>query len=191
MTSSEPFEIIIGPADVYYAPVGTPFPHIDAVPSGAWKLIGKAGSKNYAESGVILRTNRTVNYVRTLGSIAPRKTVISEMGFEVEFNLIDLSPEALALSYGVNPDAIDNDAGNDSFALSTSPIPLELAILIRVEQSPNGGDNAQWEIYQATQTGSGQGTFSKTEGFGTQNIWSAVEDSDGNFVTYRVANEGS
>ena len=49
-TNSEPFEVIAGPIEVYRAPVATTFPVIGAAPAVDWTLIGKNGSKDYAES---------------------------------------------------------------------------------------------------------------------------------------------
>lgn len=187
-----PNEIIVGPAEVYIAPVGTAFPAVTAerpaVLAAGWTLIGTAGSRNYSEDGVILRQNRTINPIRVLGSIAPRKQVISEQTFEVEFNVVDLSPEAIALGYGADVADIVESGGNTSFSIPTSPVPLTFAILVRVEgQSPLvDGGNTQWQIYQAVQGGSGEGTFSKTAAFAQGHLWSAIENSDGEFVDYVV-----
>jgi hypothetical protein len=50
--NSLPYEIIAAPYDVYYAPVGTTFPLIDAVPAAAWLKVGTSLSLNYLDDGV-------------------------------------------------------------------------------------------------------------------------------------------
>lgn len=188
-----PNEIIVGPAEVYVAPVGTSFPAVNAAPSAPWMLVGAAGSKNYAESGVILRRPVTVNQIRMLGSTAPRKQVVSETSFEVEFNVADLSPEMMMLGYGGLPQDIAVAGAQQKIVLPTSPVPNSFAVLVRVEgQSPLlDGGNCQWEIYNAIQAGNGQGTFTKTAAFEQGHMWNAFEDSNGNFVNFVAEDAGS
>ncbi len=193
-----PNEIIVGPAEVYVKrnTGGISFPSVlsdrTAILADGWTLVGLAGSLNYAESGVKLRMNRTVNPIKVLGSLVPRKQIVSEFSFEAEFNVIDLSPEAMALAYGTDPADIASLNGGTGFAINTDPTPLQFAVLVRVEgQSPEvDGGNTQWQIYNAIQGGNAEGTFSKTEAFGAGHIWNAFQDSDGNFVEY-VVEDGS
>lgn len=193
-----PNEIIVGPAEVYVKrnTGGLTFPDVTAdraaILAAGWTLVGTAGSLNYAERGVILRMNRTVNPINVLGSLVPRKQIVSAFTFEVEFNVVDLTPEAMALAYGTDPDDIGSLNGGVGFAINTDPTPLQFAVLVRVEgQSPEvDGGNAQWQIYNAIQGGNAEGTFSKTEAFGAGHTWNAFQDSNGNFVEY-VVEEGS
>jgi hypothetical protein len=180
-------EIVVGPAEVYIAEPGTAFPAPDAAPGVGWTLVGSGGSLNYGEAGITLRRNITNNPIRVLGSTVPRKNVISEMTFEVEFPVMDLSPEELAVAYGVDP--ADVTAG--AFDLNTSPIPLQRALLVRADRTAQGGLVHQWNCYAADQVGGGEGTFSKTAGFATPHVWSCIEDDDGNFVEYATAEAGS
>lgn len=186
-----PNEIIIGPAEVYVAPVGASFPPLDVTPGAPWVLVGTLGSKNYAESGVLLRRTLTMNYVRTLGSTVARKAAISETSFEVEFNVLDLSPDFLALAYGVDPADISEAGDRQEFDLNVSPVPLTRAVLVRVDQSALAdGAHTQWEIFQAVQAGQGEGHFSKTEGFGAGHLWVAIESTEG-FARYVVGEASS
>lgn len=187
-----PFEIIVGPAEVYLAPVGTTFPDVDEAPSGAWDLVGTLGSENYSEAGVLVRFPRTMVDIRVLGSTTPRKHVITETGFEVEFEVIDATAEQLVLGYGVDPDDITDTAagvgtpGDRAFDLPTSPIPFQRAVLVRVNQSPYMADGkTQFEIPAANQGGNADGGFMKGDPFQIKHIWSAVKTS-GPFVTIRA-----
>ena len=84
-----PYEIIVGPAEVYVADVGTAFPDINDAPGMGWTLVGTLGSENYGEGGVLVRAPRTTQPIRVLGATTPRKHVITETGFQVEFDVID------------------------------------------------------------------------------------------------------
>lgn len=187
-----PYEVMVGPAEVYVAPVGEPFPDVDEVPAGNWDLVGSLGSENYGEDGVLLRFPRTMNDIRVLGSTTPRKHVITETGFEVEFDVIDATVEQLVLGYGVDPDDIVDTAagvgtaGDRAFALPTSPIPFQRALLVRVNQSPYmEGGNTQFEIPAANQGGNAEGGFTKGDPFTIKHIWKAVKTA-GDFVTVRA-----
>lgn len=182
---AEPNEIIVGPVEVYVAPEGEAFPGVTATPGGNWQLVGKSGSKNYAESGVIIRQPVTQNPIRALGTTAPRKHVISERNFQVELGVMDLTPEAMALGYGADPDGDISHGGNHTrLELPTDPVPLVYAMLLRVQgQSPyKDGGNMQWEISHAIQAGNGEGTFSKTNAFTQGHQWNAFEGPNGDFV---------
>lgn len=177
-----PLEIIVGPADVYVAEIGTQFPDIDDAPSASWDLIGTLGADNYGESGVIIRRPQTTTPIRTLGSTMARKHVITETGLQVEFVVLDATAEQLALGYGIDPDEIDaipasvGVAGTKSFSLPVSPIPFARAVLVRIAQSPYmEGGASQLEIPAANQLGNAEGGFTKGEPFQVTHIWDAVK----------------
>lgn len=187
-----PYEVIVGPAKVYVAPVGEAFPDVDEAPGGNWALVGTLGDENYGEKGVLVRSSRTTTPVNVLGSTMPRKYTITEVGFEVEFDVIDATLEQLALGYGADPDDItDTPAGSGTpgdraFNLPTSPVPFQRAVLVRVDQSPYMEDGKmQFEIYAANQLGNADSGFTKGDPFMVTHIWSAVKTASG-AVTIRA-----
>ncbi|MGK2898618.1 MAG: hypothetical protein ACSLE9_08005 [Burkholderiaceae bacterium] len=187
-----PFEIIVGPADVYVAPVGTAFPDVDEAPGVAWDLVGTLGDESYGEKGVLVRSSRTASPVNVLGSTMPRKHTITEVGFQVEFDVIDATAEQMALGYGLDPDDIVDTAaasgspGDRAFDLPTSPIPFQRAVLVRVDQSPYmEGGKMQFEIYAANQVGNVEAGFTKGEPLMVTHIWEAIKTSSG-AVTIRA-----
>ena len=187
-----PLEIMVGPAEVWVAPPGTEFPKIDAAPTGNWSLIGTLGSQNYGENGVIIRFSRTTNSIRVAGATTPRKHIITETGFQVEFTVIDATPEQLALGFGLDPDDIDEvaagvgTAGEQSFGLPDDPVPFARAVLVRVPQSPlMEGGNTQIEIPMANQVGNAEGSFAKADAFQLTHIWDAVK-TDQPIAIFRV-----
>lgn len=189
--SNAPYEIVIGPAEVYVAPVGTAFPAINATPGAGWTLVGLAGSSNYSEDGVIVRSPRSSALVRPLGSTAPVKGAITETGFEVEFTVMDLSPAMMQLAFGADTTDVtvvaqaSGIAGNQYGDIPTNPVPKHKALLVRCAQSSFGdGFNTQFEVYSAFQTGSGEGKFSKSDPLMQTHIWTAIKTASG-FVRLR------
>lgn len=187
-----PLEIVFAPGEVYAAPVGEAFPDVNEAPAGNWELIGTEGSKNYDEAGVIIRSPVNMAKFRSLGSTVPRKVSITERDFVVEFTVVDMNPEELSLGYGADPDDIvdtppgGGDAGERAITIPVSPVPLQRALLVRVEQSPFGeGFFMQWEIFAASQVGSSEGTLSKSTPYGVRHTYEAVENSAG-FVVLRI-----
>jgi len=184
-----PYEVIVGPANVYVAPVGTAFPAVDEEPAVAWQLVGSLGSENYAEAGVLVRSPRNTTPINVLGSTVPRKHVITTTGLEIEFDVIDASAEQVTLGYGVDPEDIEvvATAGSESrsFDIPTSPIPFQRAVLVRIEQSPYGEDlNSQLQIPAANQLGNAEGGFMKGDPFSVKHIWGAVKVVGEPFATW-------
>jgi len=92
-------EVIAAPYVVHIAPVGTPMPAITAkesefVSGGAWKTLGKNGSKNYSEAGITV-TQAHGQFI-SAGGIVPRKKWRTEEGMTIQFDLVDLSPTSYA-----------------------------------------------------------------------------------------------
>lgn len=187
-----PLEVIVGPAEVYVAPVGEAFPDINDVPGGNWELVGTVGSERYGEGGVTLRSTRDVTAINALGTTTPIKHVITSTGFQVEYELMDATLEQLALGYGLDPATITDtpagggEPGDRAMGLPTSPTPFQRAVLVRVNQSPymeNG--KMQFEIFAANQVGNAEGAFSKGAAFTVTHIWDAVKTASG-FVNVRA-----
>jgi hypothetical protein len=93
-TNAVPYNQLAGPIEVYRAPTGTAFPLLSAAPAVDWVLIGANGSKDYAESGVIVRFPEDVTEFGTLGRTGIAKTFRNREGMEVEFTLHDWTQEA-------------------------------------------------------------------------------------------------
>jgi len=74
----QPHEIIVSPFQIYLAPVGETWSLLDDVPAGNWRLLGTSGKYNYAEDGVTVTHEQTINQIRTLGSTGPVKAARPE-----------------------------------------------------------------------------------------------------------------
>lgn len=157
-------EIIGGAITAYVAPKDTAEPDVGddeaALLAADWIKIGTQGAKNITEEGVRIINEETTNLWRGLGSTAPQKQfVVSEDG-RVEFELADLSIEALAHAFGGEPDATPSLMTTVAAAAGVSgskSIPMlrgfdrqEVALLLRKADSPyNVAMNMQWWIPRA------------------------------------------
>ncbi len=103
MENDAPFEIIAAPATIWVAPVGTAFPVIDVVPNSDWTKLGKAGDKNISEDGVTISHPQSVEVLRALGSMGPRKIFRTEEDLMVSFTLLDLTLEMYRRMLNDNP----------------------------------------------------------------------------------------
>lgn len=185
MPGTAPYEIVVGPAEIYTAPVGTPFPAVDEAPGVAWSLLGVAGSGNQSEDGVTIRTNVTSVPVRVAGSVMPKKYTITEKAFQVEATFFDMSLDTLALALGGDETDVVVAAGDDSFEIPTDAIPTQRALLIRVDQSPFGENrNMQFEVSGAFQVGNPELVFRKGDAVGVQMMWESVQLANGDFVRF-------
>lgn len=191
--------LYMGIATVYVAPVGTAFPAVDdaeAAFDAAWFRIGTDGAKSYAEDGVTVRRNVTSEDVRTLGTTLIRKTAITEAGFEVEFNVLDMDPAQVMLAWGGDETDVTDVVpgagvpGTSTIVVPTSPTPVRRAVLVRYPMSPEGVEfNTDVHIQDATQVGGGEATIAKGGAMQWQHLWKVLEPASGNAieVVYQTA----
>jgi hypothetical protein len=98
----EPYEILAGPVTLYYAPVGTAMPAIDAAPSGSWSQIGSNGAFSYSGDGVTMEDNVSINTFRSLANPGALKKFISEEDAMIRLLLADSTLEAYAVAMNFN-----------------------------------------------------------------------------------------
>lgn len=178
------------PADVWYAPVGEPFPDVDTIPAGNWATI--ALSTEITEDGITCGGSVDPALLFALGSVAPVKAGINRRQFQVEFETMDTSAENVALAFGGDPDdVVSTPAGGGSPAikeidLPASPVPKLWALLVRWNQSPEGeAFNSQLQIENAVQVGEGGFMFSKNTPNGQKYAFQALYAS-ASWVKYVV-----
>lgn len=135
MANGTPFEIIMGPMELFTAPVGTAFPDVDEAPSVTWVKLGTSGKQNYKEDGVTITIAQTLAHFRGLGSTLPIKSIRSEEDITVSVILADLSLEQLRLA--LNSNAITTTAagsgtpGDKAVELYRGPDVTQMALLAR------------------------------------------------------------
>lgn len=123
--------IINGPVQLYWAPVGSTFPDVDAAPSSPWTLIGQSGSNHYDEDGVEVEMSRSFNSFRgsSLYSVCEFPT---EAVTRVRVTMAELSMNTLRHAFNMN--AITTDAGPpaiETLSLDLSGDIQNVALLVR------------------------------------------------------------
>lgn len=191
-SNAQPYEVIAGPIEVYRAPVLTAFPAIDESPAVDWVLLGVNGSKNYAESGVIVRHPNEITTFNALGRTGPVKNWRTNEGLEIELVLHDFTAEAYAMALNKETtDIVDTPAaagvvGDRRLPLTRGVSIPSFALLLRCGMSPYGdGWNSQFEIPLAQNVGAPELVFNKTTPVGMQFIFRCLEDAALGFGSVR------
>ncbi len=162
MANTQPYEIIAGPLDVYFAPTGTAFPAITALDSdiksgGSWTFIG------YTEGGVKVGHPQTVVELRADQVTAVVKAVRSEDGLEITFDLASLTLENYALALNQAISGVTTAGGQKSLPLYRGGFQVEtFALLCRQGHlSPYGDKALSFEVPAVFQFDSPEATFTK------------------------------
>jgi hypothetical protein len=142
--NSLPYDIVVGAASIYVAPVGTVFPAVDlATPAAPWVSLGET------DGGAQVKHSRTTKKHYTDQSFAPKKTTVLTKGSEVSFKLAQVTLERLAYVLdGQSVTTVAAGAGTAGYkeivlsALATLP---QYAMLIR-GPSPYADGYLQWML---------------------------------------------
>lgn len=187
--NSLPYEIIAAPYDVYYAPVGTTFPLIDAVPAAAWLKVGTSLSLNYLDDGVKVSHSQKMNPFRALGDAGSRKVFRTEEDLMIALTLADLTLEQY--QHALNGNAVTTTAASSGIAgfkkigMSRGFSVATVALLVR-GPSPYGDlMNLQFEVPRAAQTGNPQVVMKKDAPAGLALEWTALVDPNAASVAER------
>ncbi len=174
-------ELVNGPIELYWAAVGTVFPAVDAAPS-TFTLVGTSGDENYAEDGVSINLDQTLEIFRSLGSAHPIHPFRTEQEITVTVTLHDLKLDQLRVAMDLL--ATTDAAGPPStraigldYGLSVS----DVALLVRgTGKSPElAGANIQFEINRAVEMGAHELSFVKGEPVGLELEFLALLDDNG------------
>lgn len=95
--STAPYNIIVSPFEVWFAPTATAFPVVNVAPIAPWTKFGLNGNDEYSEDGVKVKHEQTVDFHYFLGDTAPRKASRSREGLRVEFTVHDMTLEMYAI----------------------------------------------------------------------------------------------
>jgi len=152
-----PFAVIVGPAEVWVAPVATVFPVVSAVPAVDWLSLGKT------DGGVTVTHGQTIVPIRVDQVTGPLKNVRTEEDLTVAFNLAELTLE----TYGrmLNAAAVTSDAGPPAtkhIGLYQNVDVSQWALLVR-GGSPYMDANMQYEIPKVAQSGTPSVKFSRDD----------------------------
>jgi hypothetical protein len=151
VANSNPFNIIVAPYQVYWAPTGTAYPAISATPSGSWILLGTAGAEDYSDAGVTVTHSQTINEIRGASSTGPRKATRTEESIEISLTLMDVTLEQYRMSLNSNAitttTAASGVTGKKEVNLFQGVDVSVFALLVR-GQSPYIGSTNSYMQYQ-------------------------------------------
>ena len=142
-----PYEIMAGPIEIYVAPVGESFPAIGTEPPGGnWTLLGTLGTVEYAEDGVTVAHEESVEDFKSLGSTGTVKSFRTEEELVVSFMLHDLTLEEYARA--INFATVATDTDDKTLDIYKGNEVLYRAMLVRTNGiAPYGANyNLQYEV---------------------------------------------
>ncbi len=184
--NGQPYEILAAPYTVWWAPVGTAFPAVNADPAVAWRKIGISGDKSQMEAGVKVKHDQTLKKIFASGATGPVKVVRDQEDLEVSFEIMDMTLEAYSLALNNNAvtavAAAAGVAGVKSLATRQGIAVTEMAILVRGASPYLGGETSlmQFEIPRCFQSGKPSPVFAKGKPAGLALAYTALEDLTAN-----------
>lgn len=164
---AEAREIITSPLTLYVAPEGTAFPLVDAAPAVDWFKFGTKGDKSYADEGVTIGGEESIESFRGAGSTLVRKAWRTEEEIVFQVTLVDFSPDQIAKA--LNDATVTTTApaagvpGQDAIPLTRGADVSTFALLARGPSSVmDAPGNAQFQIPLCYQVGAYSITFGKS-----------------------------
>jgi len=186
MGNNQPYEIIVGVASIWLAPLETAFPDVDEVPAAAWISLGCTD-----DDGVTVTHTR--EYEQHFKGCSPlvQKVTLSSAADEISFNLAEITAQRYAkLLDDAAVTAVAAAAGTPGtqyFRIEPSLWPAQFAMLIR-GASPLMDGNAQYEYVRVSVSDSVEVTYAKSDASVLACKFTAFEDTNnpGRFGTYRA-----
>lgn len=141
---AEPFYLIAAPFDVYLAPAGTAEPALGTPPAGDWERLGSNGAYDYAEDGITVTHDQTVEKFRGLRGTGFIKAFRTAETLTLGFTLHDLSLEQYAKA--INDQTVDVDGDEHAIPLHQGPNVAQFALVCR-GASPYEDDTLEMQYY--------------------------------------------
>jgi hypothetical protein len=194
----KPYEVIVGAADVYFAPTGTTFPSLsDTYTPGsgfggtgtAWKKVG------YTDGGVKVGHPQTIVEIRTDQVTAPIKAVRSEESLEITCNIVTLSNTNYALALNQAIAGPTTGGSDETLDLYRGGSQVEtFAFLVRGDHHSSHGDfPRQYEVPVVFQADSPEVEYIKDGASVLACSFHAIADPDrsSDAETFGVLREGT
>lgn len=175
--STQPFEIVAGPADVYIGGTTATEPLIDEAVAfeDGWTYLGQT------EGGVMVRHTQSVEQIYVDQTPAPQKAIRSEEGLEVEFALAELTLEHYAKALDDATVSTTAPAGTVAGYKTIQPfkgLDVEQFSLIVRGPSPYLAGNLQYYVPIVVQTEEPELAFTRDDKAVVACIFTALEDRD-------------
>lgn len=127
MASTQPYEQLVGPLQVYIAPYGEAAPAVNATPAGNWALLGATdGEQSIQNLGKL-------TYFRDNDHQGPVKAVRPEEDVVLKFTLVGLTLENLGkvVSRTANLVSVAGPPATRKLPLKRGSVPTEYAFLFK------------------------------------------------------------
>jgi len=173
--ATEPYNIIVGPFEVWTAPTGTTFPALTTDPASPWEKLGANQSQEYNDDGVSVMHEQTVDLHRFLGGTGPRKATRSEENLRIELTVHDMSLEQYAKAVGSDVEDVTGPPAAKAITLYRGFDVLQFALLVR-GASPYDDSVMQYEVPVVAVDGEPEVVYNKTEPAGLLFSFVALED---------------
>ena len=179
-------EIINGPVTLYWAPVGESYPAIGATPTGNWAKIGTSGAHNYFDDGVSVRSEKSTEFFRALGSPYPRKGFITEADNFISVKVADMTLAQLRLA--LNQNTVTSDTGFDYISLDVGLDLSEISLLVEATgKSPLIASGIlRFMFDKVVEEGSRDWQFVKGDPVGTELIFRVIYNDGATYPVGRI-----
>lgn len=171
--ATTPYDIVVGPGQVWVAALDTAFPAIDATPAAAWVDLGET------EGGIQITPSRETKRITTDQVFAPKKTIVTGRSLTIKFTLAEMTLEHLSKCLDdAAVTAVPNGAGVAGYKymdlLADATIP-QYAMLIRVP-SPYADGDQQYELPSVQPGGDMESSYTKDDKAMLPTTWECNED---------------
>lgn len=191
-----PFELVVGPLEIFTGPVNEAVPDLNDAPAGNWTLLGTNGDQNYGEDGVGIDPQQTIEEWFSLGSTAPQQAFRTQERMEFSVTVFDLTAETMSKVW--NDPAITETApasgvaGVRDFPMLRGAAVTEFGLLLRWPVSPYIA-SAKMQIWlpRTYVMSMGEMTIVKGVPAGTEVVFAALEHSANGFGRYYVQDEAA
>jgi hypothetical protein len=135
--------------------VGTAFPALTTEEASfptAWVKVGAQVDKSYSEAGVTVTNSQSISTFTPAGSTVVRKAWRTEEGFQVAFEIADLSPETYALVMdNATVTHVTGTPGSKTFQMKRGFTAHQQALLLRGPSPAYEGKFSQFNVYACYQ----------------------------------------
>lgn len=167
-----PFEILVGPAEVYLAPVGEAFTAVDTAPAGNWVDLGRTDGETQVSFDQDINPIFADQVTGALKAVRTREAVM------VTLNFIDLTLETFGRV--LNDATVTSDAGPPATKTITLYQDVDVnqhAMLLRFDSAYNA-NNGQMELPVVIQSEAPEVSFTREDKSILTSRWMTLEDQN-------------
>jgi hypothetical protein len=159
--ATDPYDIVVGPGQIWLAPVGTAFPLVDATPAAAWTSLGET------EGGTQITAGRDTKKITTDQTFAPKKTIIIGRSLTIKSTLAQMTLEHMSKilddSAVTTVAAGSGTAGYKYMDLKADATIPQYALLMRAPTPYASTGYLQWELPSVQPGGESEQSYVKDE----------------------------